>query len=371
MSNAQDARPDTSYLPRLLLVLTTALAPVAAHAAPPDGGLTIANHGVGWFSGSVQGAAKVARAEDKPLLLKFEADWCGPCKRLAHDVFSGASGRSLLRGYVGKRVDFDDPANRALVEKHTVISLPSVVILSPRGQELGRIEGFESKQAFLTELEAIRTTPVDLKALRTAHDKRPDDAAAALAWGRALLYAGDHGAALPVLEKLAADDAGGTHAARALFVLGRFHQRVKRDPARAIGPWRRLAERFPDDDYAGGAWWWWARAGHELGCDASVVRRWKSLTADPKTGNVGPEHGELIGQWAGWARQYAVGTERTLLASRLVAAKRGVAAADKTARLQQAADAMRAPQAEHDGSKRPWSEARDAPTCKKMEALRP
>lgn len=59
-------------------------------------------------------------------LLKFEADWCGPCqqiKPIVSDVLSTQSDVEL------KTINVDDPANLELVTKHGVRAIPTLVLL--------------------------------------------------------------------------------------------------------------------------------------------------------------------------------------------------------------------------------------------------
>lgn len=61
-------------------------------------------------------------------LLKFEADWCGPCQAVKPAV-------EILKDEAGVNlsvipVDVDDPANSALVHKHSVRSIPTFVLIS-------------------------------------------------------------------------------------------------------------------------------------------------------------------------------------------------------------------------------------------------
>ncbi len=59
-------------------------------------------------------------------LLKFEADWCGPCqqiKPLVDEVLNQKNGVSL------QTVNIDNPENQALVAKHAVRAIPTLVLL--------------------------------------------------------------------------------------------------------------------------------------------------------------------------------------------------------------------------------------------------
>jgi thioredoxin len=81
-------------------------------------------------------------AEGKTKILKFEADWCGPCRQMkpiyskvAHNFSSDASFQSI-------NVD----RNPTIADRYSVRSLPTVVAVK-NGRVVGRKTGFMNEQA--------------------------------------------------------------------------------------------------------------------------------------------------------------------------------------------------------------------------------
>ncbi len=75
-------------------------------------------------------------------LLKFEADWCGPCQQIkpvVRDVIDASDGAVELQS-----VNVDDPANRELVNTHGVRAIPTLVLLD-NGEVKGIHRGTLSK----------------------------------------------------------------------------------------------------------------------------------------------------------------------------------------------------------------------------------
>ena len=78
---------------------------------------------------------------DKPVLLDFYADWCGPCKMLSpvlHELAEEKSG--TLK--VGK-VNVDEQMD--LARQFRVVSIPTLIIFK-NGQEVQRMVGVTSKE---------------------------------------------------------------------------------------------------------------------------------------------------------------------------------------------------------------------------------
>ena len=81
-------------------------------------------------------------------LLKFEADWCGPCqqiKPLVEDVLSKASDIQL------QTVNVDDKTNQALVQRHGVRAIPTLVLLDEYNAIVSTHRGTLNRQ----QLEAL------------------------------------------------------------------------------------------------------------------------------------------------------------------------------------------------------------------------
>lgn len=79
---------------------------------------------------TITDAAK-AVATDKPLVIDFNATWCGPCKMFApvyHKVAADYTAKATFAS-----VDVDEC--KALAEKYEISSIPCVVIIYPDGRK--------------------------------------------------------------------------------------------------------------------------------------------------------------------------------------------------------------------------------------------
>ncbi|WP_433600293.1 thioredoxin [Nocardia sp. CA-135953] len=87
---------------------------------------------------------------EKPVLVDFWADWCGPCKMVA-PVLEEIAGAHADKLTVAK-VDVD--ANPGVARDYQILSLPTMMLFSG-GKPVKQIVGAKGKAALLRELDGI------------------------------------------------------------------------------------------------------------------------------------------------------------------------------------------------------------------------
>lgn len=215
-----------------------------------------------WRRGGLEEALAQAAREGRRVALLLGASWCDDCEDLHRQVLGRPHAAVLFAEAVRVYLDFDHDGAAALVERLAIVELPTLVVLRPDGAEAARVSGFERPGPWLEAARAALVADDEVAQLLAELARGTDDRALELELGERLLARSpEDGHAR--LERLAFGD--DTLAARALFLLARYHHRARRDPGTARGYWRELALRFHHGPTAKAASHGYAHAQAELG----------------------------------------------------------------------------------------------------------
>jgi thioredoxin 1 len=89
-------------------------------------------------------------ASEKPVLVDFWADWCGPCKMISPIISDIAHEKSDILKVA--KLNIDD--NLQSAQKYQVLSIPTLIVFK-NGSPIKRIVGALSKTALLKELSSL------------------------------------------------------------------------------------------------------------------------------------------------------------------------------------------------------------------------
>ena len=107
-----------------------------------------------WLDSHDQALAE-SKAAGRPLLIKFHAPWCYSCYYMAQNVLSKDSFAALAKDLVLLQEDVDKPEGAALKARYLAPALPMFVVVSPKGEVVGRIAGEQTEADFLERLRAL------------------------------------------------------------------------------------------------------------------------------------------------------------------------------------------------------------------------
>ena len=144
-----------------LIAATALMAAVGACSRPEPAPATpietISNHAtveIAWEN-DMSSALERARAEGKPVLVNFYANWCVWCKRLESTTLRDAKVATVLREKVVPLSLDVDGGGKQLSAEYGVDGLPTIIVLDTGGREIGRIPGYVPPDSFLERVEGF------------------------------------------------------------------------------------------------------------------------------------------------------------------------------------------------------------------------
>lgn len=136
-----------NMLRHIVLVIAGTLSVVAIGAEP--------SATVPWKT-SPRDAVAAARQNQRPLLIYFTVDTCGYCRKLEQITWSDSDVRTIVSTrFVPLKVNGEHQTK--LVDVLNVQGFPTTIVISPAGQELGRVTGYADPETMSAKLrEALR-----------------------------------------------------------------------------------------------------------------------------------------------------------------------------------------------------------------------
>lgn len=143
-------------------------------------------NGPKWFEGSVEEAFKVASKENKPLFIYWGAIWCPPCNQIKKTIFTKSEFISEAQNFVSVYLDGDLPAAQKWGDHFGTVGYPTMMILSPAGQELYRMPYGLKAPEYAALMKSVREGMQDIAGLlaKKAKTKLEWDILAKHSWGQ-------------------------------------------------------------------------------------------------------------------------------------------------------------------------------------------
>jgi thiol:disulfide interchange protein DsbD len=103
-------------------------------------------------------ALPLARAEGRPVLIDFWADWCTACKELDRTAWSDPRVQAAASRFVAVKADGTESTDAflALADKYGVVGMPTVIFIDSKGREVrDRVIGAIDADEMLQRLAAV------------------------------------------------------------------------------------------------------------------------------------------------------------------------------------------------------------------------
>lgn len=93
-----------------------------------------AQEGIQFFGGSWEDALETAKKEHKLIFMDAYAEWCGPCKRMAKEVFTQKElGDFFNKYFVSVKMDMEKGEGPKLAQKYKVSAYPTLFFIDGSG----------------------------------------------------------------------------------------------------------------------------------------------------------------------------------------------------------------------------------------------
>lgn len=112
-----------------------------------------------------QAAAK-AKKEGKLVFVDCYTQWCGPCKKMARDIFPDAEvGKYMNPKFVCLKIDMEAAYAEGLAKEWQVSGYPTFIIFNADGKEIGRFMGGSDAANFIRRVEEKSTIDAEAGSL--------------------------------------------------------------------------------------------------------------------------------------------------------------------------------------------------------------
>lgn len=98
-----------------------------------------------WYY-DLEQAKAAAKKSGRKIFVDFFATWCGPCKKLAAEVFPTAEFKKLSKYFVFLQIDVD--AQKDVAQTYNIEAMPTQMVLSADGAVVGKRVGYSNPGDF-------------------------------------------------------------------------------------------------------------------------------------------------------------------------------------------------------------------------------
>lgn len=193
-----------TFASRFLILALVSGHTATAQEIPPEANRPVTSPGNAVWATTAEEARSRAAADGKLVFIELESPECGNCQRMDNLLYPAFDFEALLTGMVPVKLNLESTEGAAISARYEVSQTPAILITSPEGRLVFRMEGFLNAPDF------YRHAQQDLDSYRRfarrveAQDIPKLASKEALETGRELYQRADPAAALPRLKRVLA-----------------------------------------------------------------------------------------------------------------------------------------------------------------------
>lgn len=120
-------------------------------------GLNAQNYSIDYIKASPTAAKKIAKEQQKKSFWYMSATWCGICRQLDNEVLNRKEVTEYINSnFISKKIDANTPQGKEIVKMYGVRAFPTFLIFDKNGTLIGAIEGGDTPNQFIKNLELIK-----------------------------------------------------------------------------------------------------------------------------------------------------------------------------------------------------------------------
>ena len=134
-----------------ILLLTAILAWVGSVALAQN------NQGIKFEKGTFSEILAKAKAQKKLVFMDVYASWCGPCKRMASEVFTQKKvGDYFNATFINAKFDAEVGEGRTIAARYGVNAYPTFLLLNGDGKLVGKMVGGSPADEFIRQIQELK-----------------------------------------------------------------------------------------------------------------------------------------------------------------------------------------------------------------------
>ena len=147
--------------------------------------------GIEFFHGSWEEALEEAQKQEKVIFIDAFATWCGPCKRMAREVFPNDKvGEFYNRHFINMKLDMEKGEGLTFRKTYPVSAFPTLYFINSDGEVVEKVRGAQDVDGFLALGEKVLSLADNSSEYAAEYEKGNRDPELLYKYVRALNKAG-------------------------------------------------------------------------------------------------------------------------------------------------------------------------------------